>query len=123
MTLELPEREVDFDASRLCVRTVSADDWRASLELSGEIDLDTVRHLDAELARHFAAGRRVIRLDATALTFLDSTALGVILDASERCRTDHGSLILAHVPPHMRRLIDLTGLDTLLLIDTAADAS
>lgn len=101
------------------VRTTSCDDWRAGIELRGELDLAHAPELRSELQRHRDAGRRVIRIDTGRLTFIDSTIINELLIASAWCRREHGALILSNVPPRIRRLITLTGLDDVLLIDTA----
>ena len=102
-----------------CVRTVACDDWRAAIELCGEFDMSNAAELRAELDEHLAHGRRVLRVDASAVSFMDSTAIGVLVAATQRCRAEHGSLILTGVPARMQRLLTIAGLDQLLLVDTA----
>lgn len=104
------------------VETTASDEWRAAIELHGELDVANAHVLRAELARHLEAGRNVIRVDAGDVDFIDSTALGAIITASERCRQEHGSLILTNVPPRMWRLLMLAGLEQVLLVDTASSA-
>jgi anti-sigma B factor antagonist len=103
------------------VRTTSSDEWRAAIALYGELDVANAHELRTELAEHLAAGRRVIRVDAAGVEFLDSTALAELIVATELCAADHGSLILTNVPPRVRRVLNLAGLDHRLLIDTAGD--
>ena len=103
------------------VQTMASDDWRAAIALRGELDIANSDELRAELAGHLAAGRRVIRVDVGALEFMDSTALGELVSASERCIAEQGSLILTHVPGRLKRLIDLADLSHVLLVDTAGD--
>lgn len=101
------------------VRTASADEWRAALELCGELDCANAHELRAELESHLAAGRRVLRVDTARVEFMDSTAIGVLIEASNRCREGHGSLIVVGAPRSLRRLLKIAGLDQLLLVDTA----
>lgn len=101
------------------IQTVSADDWRASVVLRGEFDAANADDLRAELNQHLGDGRRVIRVDARAVEFMDSTAIGELVTASQRCRTEHGSLILTGVPARLQRLLTVAGLDQVLLVDTA----
>jgi anti-sigma B factor antagonist len=103
------------------VRTTACDEWRAAVALHGELDVANAHDLRAELAAHLDAGRRVIRVDARGVEFMDSTAVGELVIASERCAADHGSLILTNVPPRVRRLLRIAGLDQVLLVDTAGD--
>jgi len=54
--------------------------------------------------------------------FLDSTALRVLVTAAERCAPVIGALILTNVPTRVRRIIQITGLHTVLIIDTTCDS-
>jgi anti-sigma B factor antagonist len=101
------------------VRTIAWDEWRAAIALSGELDVANAGELREELATHLGAGRRVIRVDAGDVEFIDSTALGELVEASRQCAAGHGSLILTNVPVRIRRLLGVTGLDRVLLVDTA----
>lgn len=104
------------------VRTAVADEWRAAVVLRGEFDIGNAGELRAELDRHIDAGRRVIRVDVRGVEFMDSTAIGELVRATERCRAEHGSLILCGVPSRLRRVFALVGLDQVLLVDTADEA-
>ena len=103
------------------VQTTAQDDWRAAIALRGELDVANADDLRIELTAHLDAGRRVIRVDVGGLEFMDSTALGALVTASRRCTAEQGSLILTNAPPRMRRLIDLAGLEHVLLVDTACE--
>jgi anti-sigma B factor antagonist len=105
------------------VQTTAHDEWRAAIALRGELDIANADHLRAELLEHLAAGRRVIRVDVGAVEFMDSTALGELVSATDRCIAEQRSLILTNVPPRLRRLIELARLDQVLLIDTAGESA
>lgn len=102
------------------IRTAASDEWRAAVVLRGEFDVANAAELATELHRHIDAGRRLIRVDARGIEFMDSTAIGELVTASERCRGEHGSLILVGVPRRLRRVLALAGLDQVLLVDTAS---
>lgn len=104
------------------IQTTASDDWHAALVLHGELDAASAPRLRAELERHLDEGRRVIRIDVGGVTFIDSTAIGELVAASKRCRRDFGSLILTNVPPSVQKIVKITGLDAVLLIDTAGGA-
>ena len=109
---------IPFGSGR-CVRTVAQDDWRACIEVRGELDLARAPELEYQLGRHLRAGRRLLRLDTSQLEFIDCAALDVIVRADDRCRRDRGSLILSGAPAHLRRLLAVLGLDAVLLVDYA----
>lgn len=109
----------DRIARLTCVRTTAQDEWRAAIQLCGELDIANARDLSRELDAHLDAGRRVIRVDASAVDFIDSTAVGELVNANARCRELHGSLILTGVRRPLQRLLHIAGLDQVLLVDTA----
>jgi len=101
------------------IRTIATDEWRAAIALHGEFDVANAPELRDELAAHIDAGRRVIRLDLQRVSFMDSTAIGELIDATRRCGAEHGSLILTNISAGLYRVLKLTGFDKVLLIDTA----
>jgi anti-sigma B factor antagonist len=105
------------------VETTAFDEWRAAIALRGELDVATAPELRAAFDGHLAAGRRVIHVDVGGVNFIDSTVLGELINASRRCQADQGSLILTNVPPRVRRLVQISGLDGALVIDTAGAAN
>ena len=102
------------------VRTIAVDEWRAAIALHGEFDIANAHELRDELSRHIDEGRRVIRVDLQRVSFIDSTAIGELIEASRRCNAEHGSLILTNISAGLYRMLTLTGFAKVLLIDTAA---
>jgi len=49
------------------------------------------------------------------------TALRLLVTAAERCASVIGALILTNVPTRVRRIIQITGLHTVLIIDTTCN--
>ncbi len=62
------------------------DAERHVVAVRGEIDLFTAPELKQVLAESIEAGRNRIIVDLTETTFLDSTALGVLIGAVKRLR-------------------------------------
>jgi anti-anti-sigma factor len=91
---------------------------RATVKLSGELDLCSVDLLEAVLHNHIAAGRRRIRLDMSDLTFIDCTGLRAVVDAHNALLLEHGRLDLIRVGQPTARLLRITELDTALHVET-----
>ncbi|MFD3883157.1 STAS domain-containing protein [Streptomyces microflavus] len=83
--------------------------------LRGEYDLDNLAALQAQIEAVIAAHGRVV-LDASGITFADSTFLGAIIDVHRR--TD---LRVADPSPMVARLLDLVGINTFLRIYPTVD--
>jgi anti-sigma B factor antagonist len=78
---------------------------------AGELDLHTAPRLDDELAALTARHAAKIIVDLADVPFIDSTALGVLVAAAKRARTDGSLLILVTNDPRTLRVFEVTGLD------------
>jgi anti-sigma B factor antagonist len=76
--------------------------------LLGEFDLASARLVDEELERA-QQSYRLVTLDLTQVTFMDSTGLHVVLGADERLREAGGTLRVITGSPQVDRLLTLTG--------------
>ena len=92
------------------------DDTRHVVAVGGEIDLFTAPELKAALGEALESGRTRIVVDLTETTFLDSSALGVLIGAVKRLRTRDGRLTLVNVDPNIAKTFEITGLDQIFTI-------
>lgn len=77
---------------------------------SGEIDRSTVPQLSDSLRRAALAGRGPVLVDLGSVSFLDTSAISVLLGALRRLKRGGRKLLLACPPGNVRRLFELTGL-------------
>jgi anti-sigma B factor antagonist len=91
------------------------------LRISGETDLQTAPQLRSDLSAAMAVAAGDPVLDLTSLEFMDSTALCLFIKAQEALREQHRSLVLAVAPGHLRRLFEITGLETSFAIEEDLD--
>jgi len=90
--------------------------------VAGEIDLATVGGLREAISKHLTEGRAHLVVDLSAVTFIDSTGLGVLVGAAKKV-TGAGSVGLVCTEPRVLRLLTVTGLSRVLLVHpTLADA-
>src|SRR5690242_14686444 len=80
----------------------------ALVRVVGELDIGSADALREVLDEAESAGPEILRVDASEVAFLDSTALGVILASAQRMSARGGRLELVCVSPAMRRILDLT---------------
>jgi anti-sigma B factor antagonist len=95
------------------------------MSVAGEIDLYTAPRLHGELATALAgAGPAMIVVDMSRVEFCDSTGMNVLLAAHRRAREGGGDLQLAGPRPAVRKVLQLTGLETVFTVldDTATMA-
>ena len=102
------------------------DDTRQVVAVAGEIDLFTAPELKAALGEALDSGHTRIVVDLAETTFLDSTALGVLIGAVKRLRSRDGVLTIVNTDPNIAKTFEITGLDQIFTIrptrDEAVDA-
>jgi anti-sigma B factor antagonist len=99
------------------------DAERHVLAVRGEIDLFTAPELKQVLAESIEAGRVRIIVDLTQTTFLDSTALGVLIGAVKRLRSRDGALAIVNVDENISKTFEITGLDQIFTILPTREAA
>ncbi len=77
------------------------------LRIKGELDIGSADALRQALDSAEAEGA-IVRLDASDVLFLDSTALGVLLASAQRLSARGGRLELMNASPAVRRILDMT---------------
>jgi anti-sigma B factor antagonist len=92
--------------------------------ISGEIDLYTAPRLHSELAALLAEGMpaRVV-IDMSGVEFCDSTGMNVLLSCLRRARERGGELEIADPKPAVRKILQVTGLDSVFTLVEDPDAS
>ena len=100
----------------LKVSTQSQGD-RATITVSGEIDLYTAPRLQGELTALLDGGRPVrVVVDLSGVEFCDSTGMNVLLAAMKRAGDHGGGLDLAGPRPAVRKILQVTGLDSVFKV-------
>jgi anti-anti-sigma factor len=103
---------------------VELDPVRATIRAAGELDLAAREPLAELLKQQRMAGRRVISLDFSEVTFLDSSCVGVLVAAHNRFLELHGLLVLHDVDARIARTLRVTGQeDSLFIAPTRARPS
>jgi anti-sigma B factor antagonist len=88
----------------------------------GEIDVATAPQLRERLHGVIAEGRATVVLDLLGVTFLDSTALGVLVGALKRCRELGGELHVVVADARIKKIFEITGLNKVFpLVDALSD--
>ena len=101
----------------------SLDSERHVVAVRGEIDLFTAPELKSALSEAIESGHTRIVVDLTDTTFLDSTALGVLIGAVKRLRSRDGRLTIVNVDDNIAKTFEITGLDQIFPISaTRAEA-
>jgi anti-sigma B factor antagonist len=81
------------------------------IAITGEIDVATAPQLRESLHGVIAQGHATVVLDLLGVTFLDSTALGVLVGGLKRCRELDGELHIVVTDARIRKIFEITGLN------------
>ncbi len=80
----------------------------------GELDIATSEQLRAELAAAAGTGVSEVIVDLTDVTFLDASAIGVLVSTASELRQQQRALLLAHPGPLARKLLHICRLGRVL---------
>jgi anti-anti-sigma factor len=121
----LHEAQIDHagvePAGAFAVEACPSPDGVALIRLAGELDIAATSEVRAHVDG--AAGRRGVVLDLSGATFVDSSMLKELLRASAELERDGTQLVLAGIPPAVRRVLDLTRTGELFRLADDRDAA
>ena len=98
----------------MTITSTTHDTW-GLLTLDGELDLSTSPELSEALLA-LGTDHARIAIDLRSVTFMDSTALGVIVAAMKRARERGGELALVGPSGSPRKVLSITALDQIVPI-------
>ncbi len=89
--------------------------------LSGEVDIYTAPRLKEHMLELFEVGVRDMIVDLSEVTFIDSTALGVLIGGVRRVSDADGTMALVVATRPVERILKVTGLDQVFTIKQTRD--
>jgi anti-sigma B factor antagonist len=106
---------------QLVMSTSEPGPQTAVIALSGELDLYSCPEFKEELLRVIGAGATLVVVDLMETTFIDSTALGVLIRGVERLKLQDGRLVVACSDPNIVKIFEVTGLDRIFTVHRSLD--
>jgi anti-sigma B factor antagonist len=104
------------------VSGVDRRDGAVVLSLAGELDLYNAEEVRGALLDACAGEPKVLVVDLEEVTFIDSTALGVLIEARTRMPNRRGFL-LAAPGLETRRALEISGLDRHFTVHESLDSA
>jgi anti-anti-sigma factor len=96
-------------------RVDRADEVVVSVE--GEVDMATAPQLTEALGAALESGRTVV-VDVAEMTFIDSQGIKALVDAHKLAGSEPlGRLVVRSPRPQVRKMLEITGLDTRIAIE------
>ena len=104
--------------------TTREAEGRTVVAVAGEIDVYTAPRLREQITELVAAGTYDLVIDMSAVEFLDSTGLGVLVGGLKKVRAHDGSLDLVCTQERLLKIFRITGLAKVFTIyPSVEDAS
>jgi anti-sigma B factor antagonist len=91
--------------------------------LTGEVDIYTAPRFKEAMLELLDAGVGKLVVDLSAVTFIDSTALGVLIGGLRRVHDAGGVMALVVATPAVQRVLTITGLDRVFDVRDTRDAA
>jgi anti-sigma B factor antagonist len=102
-----------IDLGGLTLRTTGEGDAQ-TVVLAGEMDLANSPGVERELKRVETSEPSVLVIDLSALGFVDSSGVRVLIDAHARAAEDGRRLVIRRPPGRIMRILSLGHIDELL---------
>jgi anti-sigma B factor antagonist len=99
------------------------DGSRGLIRLRGEVDIYTAPRLKERLLELLDGGATGVVVDLSGVTFIDSTALGVLIGGVRRLHDVGGRMALVVATRPVERLLTITGLDRVFSIHDTREAA
>lgn len=99
---------------------VTQEENATIIYVRGEIDMATCERLRDAIEPHLGPQQAIV-LDLSGVGFMDSSCLGMLLQARGTLTADGGSLVLRNPSLTARRLLSVAGVQHLLQIDAIVD--
>lgn len=110
-----------MESASLVTRAETGPDGRTIVFAKGDIDLATAGILREALARALENPVSVV-VDVGEIGFIDSSGLNAFVWGHQQAQNSGGSLRLRRPSPMLCRLLEITALDSILLIDNGDQA-
>ena len=104
------------------VAGVESSDGAVVVRLAGELDLYNAERLREALADVAAEAPDRLVVELSDVTFVDSTALGVLIEAKQRMQ-NRNAFLLAFAGVETRRALDISALDRHFSVHHSLDAA
>ncbi|UFQ18905.1 MULTISPECIES: STAS domain-containing protein [Streptomyces] len=95
----------------------------AVIALSGEFDIAAAPAVRTRALELIADGHPNLIADLAGVTFCDSSGLGALIGIWRCAKDADGSLTLAAIPDRLGRLLNVTGMDTILSAHPSVEAA
>jgi anti-sigma B factor antagonist len=87
-----------------------------SVELIGDVDIQTSGRLKEELNQLLDQKECDINIDCANLSYIDSTGLGVLIGVLKRVKKSENDILITNAQQNILKLLKITGLDKIFVM-------
>ncbi len=87
-----------------------------SIELIGDVDIQTSGRLKEELNQLLDQQECNINIDCSNLSYIDSTGLGVLIGVLKRVKKNENEILISNAQQNILKLLKITGLDKIFVM-------
>lgn len=95
---------------------------RSTVKFEGDLDIVTSEDMKRQLAALVESGNTTVTVDLRDVGFVDSSGLGALVAVHHFAAANGSRLVVRDVPPHVRNLLALTRLDSLLTVEDSSSS-
>lgn len=111
-------RNVTFSTSKVAIASTPDE---VTLSVSGELDMADADQVGEILAQAASTGRAIVRVDLSAVTFADSSAIKALLLGAKTAEANGVEYELVNAHGSVQRLLAITGLTDALNVVSEPD--
>ncbi|MBY0454464.1 MAG: STAS domain-containing protein [Burkholderiaceae bacterium] len=89
--------------------------------LQGQINSANAATIESEVLAVVAKGHKKIVFDLSALTYISSAGLRMVLVVAKRLKQEGGKLVLCGMQPHVHEVFDISGFLAILNVTATRD--
>jgi anti-sigma B factor antagonist len=114
---------MSFDTPQFELVDTEVDSDTRVISVAGEIHVTTAPEFSRQLNEVIAEGVQGVVIDMSGVEFIDSTGLSVLLNGLRRVTRNDGRMALVITNPTVRRLFEITKLDSTFDIQPTREAA
>jgi anti-sigma B factor antagonist len=99
------------------LKVINLDDIYTHLALAGKLDIAGVGDIENKFIGYTAARKKNALVDVSAVTFLGSMGLRLLLSAAKSLSWEKKSLILLNPQPLVNEVLEASGFDEVVVIE------
>lgn len=86
------------------------------VRIQGDLDINTCDEFRDDLLEEYKKNPKDTRIDATDLSFIDSTGLGALINVYNELRDNNHKIYIDNIKKHVNKVFTITEMDKIFVI-------